>query len=63
MNNQERAKLIVRKEERKPGRPTGTTKANGYGVSPGRPVTVVKDWETFEKKLLQGFNRLKGNSS
>jgi len=44
---------------KKLGRPLGTTKENGYKVSPGRPVSVIKDWMTFEKKFFQGLNNLK----
>ncbi len=44
---------------KKLGRPLGTTKENGYKVSPGRPVSIIKDWMTFEKKFFQGLNNLK----
>jgi len=44
---------------KKLGRPVGTTKENGYKVSPGRPVSIIKDWMTFEKKFFQGLNNLK----
>ena len=44
---------------KKLGRPVGTTKENGYKVSPGRPVSVIKDWDSFEKKFFQGLNNLK----
>jgi len=44
---------------KKLGRPVGTTKENGYKVSPGRPVSVIKNWMTFEKKFFQGLNNLK----
>ena len=44
---------------KKLGRPLGTTKENGYKVSPGSPVSIIKDWMTFEKKFFQGLNNLK----
>ena len=47
------------KETKKTGRPKGTTKDKGYKVSPGRPISIIKDWITFEKKFSQGLNNLK----
>ena len=47
------------KETKKTGRPKGTTKDKGYKVSPGRPISIIKDWITFEKKFFQGLNNLK----
>ena len=46
----------------KKGRPVGTTKANGYRVSPGRPrrkkmsSNVLSD--KFKQKVLDGFKNL-----
>ena len=50
---------FVNPRTKKLGRPVGTTKENGYKVSPGRPVSIIKDWMTFEKKFFQGLNNLK----
>ena len=49
----------------KKGRPVGTTKANGYKVSPGRPKRQkeIRSWDgerldDFKKKVLDGFKNL-----
>tara|TARA_R110000824_G_scaffold161301_1_gene336546 strand:- start:1843 stop:2007 length:165 start_codon:yes stop_codon:yes gene_type:complete len=47
------------------GRPVGTTKANGYKVSPGRPrrKKEIHSWDgekftDFKQKILDGFKNL-----
>tara|TARA_R100000951_G_scaffold111047_1_gene109607 strand:+ start:166 stop:309 length:144 start_codon:yes stop_codon:yes gene_type:complete len=42
----------------KKGRPVGTTKANGYRVSPGRPRRKKIISITFTQKILNGFKNL-----
>jgi len=42
----------------KKGRPKGTTRANGYKVSPGRPRAKVDLNILFAKKILNGFRNL-----
>ena len=42
----------------KKGRPVGTTKANGYKVSPGRPRRKKEISITFTQKILNGFKNL-----
>ena len=41
-------------KNRKLGRPKGTTRANGYKVSPGRPKN--KDW--FMRNIMDGFDKI-----
>ena len=41
-------------KKKKPGRPKGTTKANGYKVSTGRPKN--EDW--FMRKIINGFEKV-----
>jgi len=42
----------------KRGRPVGTTKANGYKVSPGRPKRKKDPVVLFSEKILKGFKSL-----
>ena len=42
----------------KKGRPVGTTRANGYKVSPGRPKKLSKTEETFYSRILNGFKNI-----
>ena len=40
---------------KKIGRPKGTTRANGYKTSPGRPSGILKGWKKFERKFMEYF--------
>ena len=42
----------------KKGRPVGTTRANGYKVSPGRPRSKRNPAESFSEKILKWFKAL-----
>ena len=42
----------------KKGRPKGTTRANGYKVSPGRPRKRKDPVMSFSEKILNGFKSL-----
>tara|TARA_R110002020_G_scaffold23348_1_gene77797 strand:+ start:4933 stop:5076 length:144 start_codon:yes stop_codon:yes gene_type:complete len=42
----------------KKGRPVGTTRANGYKVSPGRPRSKRDPVVSFSEKILKGFKTL-----
>jgi len=42
----------------KKGRPVGTTKANGYKVSPGRPKKLSAIEEIFYRRILNGFKNI-----
>jgi hypothetical protein len=42
----------------KKGRPVGTTKANGYKVSPGRPKKLSTIEEIFYSRILNGFKSI-----
>jgi|TARA_Y100000310_G_scaffold291357_1_gene319254 hypothetical protein len=41
-------------KKRKVGRPKGTTRANGYKVSPGRP----RNEDRFMRRIIKGFKKL-----
>jgi len=42
----------------KKGRPVGTTRANGYKVSPGRPKKLSTIEEIFYSRILNGFKSI-----
>ena len=42
----------------KKGRPVGTTRANGYKVSPGRPKKLSTIEEIFYSRILNGFKNI-----
>ena len=51
-------KTVQEQSMAKKGRPKGTTRANGYKVSPGRPRAKVDLNILFAKKILNGFRNL-----
>ena len=42
----------------KKGRPVGTTRKNGYKVSPGRPKKLSTIEEIFYSRILNGFKNI-----
>jgi len=42
----------------KKGRPVGTTRENGYKVSPGRPKKLSTIEEIFYRRILNGFKNV-----
>ena len=42
----------------KKGRPVGTTRKNGYKVSPGRPKKLKTIEENFYRRILNGFKSI-----
>jgi|TARA_R100001530_G_scaffold21265_1_gene17532 hypothetical protein len=42
----------------KKGRPVGTTKANGYKVSPGRPPKKRNPVVVVSERIVNGFKNL-----
>ena len=49
---------IQKNRKTKLGRPVGTTRANGYKVSPGRPHGMISGWKRFERHIVTGSRRL-----
>jgi len=45
----------IKINKKKLGRPKGTTRANGYKTSPGRPSGILKGWKKFERKFVAYF--------